>query len=74
MQALAKELPQHTFRGIRKIKYLQPLSAEQVFLLEYGQPKQDSLRFKCHLQDTGELMVEGNLLLGAVAPAESTVA
>jgi 3-hydroxyacyl-[acyl-carrier-protein] dehydratase len=72
--ALRAAYPAQSFRGVRKIKFLRPLAAEQTFLLEYAQPKQDSLRFKCHLQDSGELLVEGNLLLGNVAPAESPVA
>ena len=74
IQTLLERYPAQRIQGIRKIKFLRPLAPDEVFLLQSGEPQGDSLRFKCHLQDSGQLLAEGNLVLGVVAQHEPPVA
>lgn len=49
--------------GIKKLKFLQPLQAEQLFSIACAEVKNNSLRFQCHLLETDTLIVEGRLQL-----------
>lgn len=58
---LRRQLPQVQATGIKKLKFLRMLFPEQRFTVEFGEPAERNLRFKCW-QD-GALLAEGNLAL-----------
>jgi 3-hydroxymyristoyl/3-hydroxydecanoyl-(acyl carrier protein) dehydratase len=58
---LQRQLPQVQVAGIKKLKFLRMLFPEQRFTVEFAEPLQHNLRFKCW-QD-GALLAEGNLAL-----------
>lgn len=60
---LSDQYPNWVVTGIKKLKFLQPLQAEQAFIINCGEVKNNSLRFKCNLVETDELIVEGRLQL-----------
>ena len=62
-ETLKSELPGWEIAGIKKLKFLQPLLPGQVFRVEYGQIKDNRLRFTCSFTATGTPLVEGRLKL-----------
>lgn len=58
---LQRQRPQVQVAGIKKLKFLRMLFPEQCFTVEFAEPLERSLRFKCW-QD-GALLAEGNLAL-----------
>lgn len=62
MTNLSQHLPEYQAAGIRKLKFLQPLLAQQEVCTEFGAIKNDRVRFKCLLADRS-IVVEGNLKL-----------
>ena len=66
MAALQREQPALRFDGVNKLKVMRQLLPGQEFRLQCGEPRGDSLRFKCWIG--AELLAEGNLRLAAPAP------
>lgn len=62
---LSDQYPNWRVTGVKKLKFLQPLQAGQSFSISCGEVKNNSLRFKCNLVDTDELIVEGRIQLSA---------
>jgi 3-hydroxyacyl-[acyl-carrier-protein] dehydratase len=58
---LARQLPRVRVTGIKKLKFLRMLFPDRRFTVEFGEPAERNLRFKCW-QD-GDLLAEGNLAL-----------
>jgi len=58
-----RQLPEVQVNGIRKLKFLRMLFPNQSFTVEFGEPTDKGLRFKCW-QD-GAVLAEGNLALQA---------
>ncbi len=58
---LQRQRPGVQVAGIKKLKFLRMLFPEQRFTVEFAEPSERSLRFKCW-QD-GALLAEGNLAL-----------
>ena len=64
-----RQLPSARVTGIRKLKFLQMLLPQQPFVVEFAEPDQNSLRFKCWRAAPGApgevraLLVDGNLQL-----------
>lgn len=63
LDSVAAAEPAWRVTGIRKLKFLRPLSPGQAFRVECAAVKNERLRFRC-LCD-GELLAEGNLQLAA---------
>lgn len=63
LASLAQQLPGYETGGIRKIKFLHPLLAEQEFRTEFGSINNGKVRFKCRLVADQTTLVEGNLKL-----------
>jgi 3-hydroxymyristoyl/3-hydroxydecanoyl-(acyl carrier protein) dehydratase len=60
---LCDQHPNWTITGIKKLKFLHPLRAEQLFSINCAEVKNNSLRFQCHVVQSGALMVEGRIQL-----------
>lgn len=63
LHELARQRPELTVRGVRKLKFLSLLLPEQSFKVEFAQPAAGALRFKCVRDGGGEPLVDGHLLL-----------
>jgi 3-hydroxymyristoyl/3-hydroxydecanoyl-(acyl carrier protein) dehydratase len=50
-----------SIRGIRRIKFLQPLSPSQIFRVEVAEPESQKVGFRCWAGDV--LLAEGQLVL-----------
>ena len=61
--SLQRDYPSWEIVGIRKLKFLQPLSGQQQFTLHYGEIKGNRLRFKCLLAVNDSPLIEGHLKL-----------
>lgn len=61
LDAVALALPAYRVTGIRKLKFLRPLAAEQVCDVQLAEIRAGRLRFEC-LQ-AGERIAEGSLLV-----------
>ena len=70
---LRAELPDGSIVGIKKMKFLTPLAADQLFTVQCKPIKNQGLRFQCLLAD-GELLAEGHLKLNPLMPNNITVA
>ena len=71
LAAIQRERPELRFAGVNKMKIVRQLLPDQSFRLECGEPRGDSLRFKCWVG--AELLAEGNLRLN-LEPPETAVA
>jgi 3-hydroxyacyl-[acyl-carrier-protein] dehydratase len=69
MAALQQERPALRFTGVNKLKVVRQLLPDQPFRLECGEPRGDSLRFRCWIG--AQLLAEGNL---RVEPSQTAVA
>jgi hypothetical protein len=61
---------------VRKLKFLQMLLPQQRFVVEFAEPSQVSLRFKCwreqQANEPRQLLVDGNLQLATALPTGPT--
>ena len=55
--------PEWEISGIKKLKFLQPLLPDQEFAVQFGQVKNNGLRFSCTFAESGSSLVEGHLKL-----------
>lgn len=60
---LQRQQPHMQVTGIKKLKFLRMLFPEQKFTVEFAEPAETSLRFKCW--QAGALLAEGNLALSS---------
>jgi 3-hydroxymyristoyl/3-hydroxydecanoyl-(acyl carrier protein) dehydratase len=75
MAAIARQQPALRIDGVNKLKVLRQLPPGQAFRLQCGEPRGESLRFKCWVD--AELLAEGNLRLAPapqLEPSETPVA
>jgi 3-hydroxyacyl-[acyl-carrier-protein] dehydratase len=75
LDEVKRQLPLARVSGVRKLKFLQMLLPQQSFVVEFGSPVHDSLRFKCWRGEQTEgqarqLLVDGNLQLDVGTPSE----
>jgi len=71
LEAVIQAAQQHSgcpVNGIRKSKFVQILRAEERVNIEFGDIKDQRLRFKCLKTSDGSLLGEGNLTLGTTFP------
>jgi hypothetical protein len=71
LDEVKRQLPSLQVSGVRKLKFLQMLLPQQRFVVEFSEPVQGSLRFKCwrdqQVDEPRQLLVDGNLQLAIAA-------
>lgn len=75
LDEVKRQLPMVRVSGVRKLKFLQMLLPQQSFLVEFADPVNSSLRFKCWRgsqddRQSRQLLVDGNLQLDLTAKSE----